>query len=81
VRYSASSIHTLPLHFGKSISGSHGGEAVPQEDIPRYHRLYRHGILQLDSLITHRYSLDRINDAIADMRSGETDGRCLIVME
>lgn len=28
------SIYTLPLHFGKRITGSHGGEAVPHEDIP-----------------------------------------------
>jgi len=37
------SIYSLPLHFGRQISGSHGGEAVPQEDIPRYHGLYRSG--------------------------------------
>jgi Zn-dependent alcohol dehydrogenase len=37
------SIYSLPLHFGKSMSGSHG-EAPPHEDIPRYQSLYRKGV-------------------------------------
>ena len=31
-----SKINTLPLHFGKSITGSHGGDCSPENDIPRY---------------------------------------------
>ena len=72
------SIHSLPLHFGKGLSGSHGGEAIPQTDIPRYHNLFRAGKLQLKQLLTETYSLDQINEAIADMRSGKMRGRCLI---
>lgn len=74
------SLHSLPLHFGKSITGSHGGEAVPHVDIPRYHRLYRAGRLPLQELITDRFPLDRANDAIAAMRSGAVRGRCLLMM-
>jgi len=45
-------IHSLPLHFGKSLSGSHGGESLPEADIPRYLRLVDAGKLVLDQLVT-----------------------------
>lgn len=73
-------IYSLPLHFGKTISGSHGGEAVPHLDIPRYQKLLEAGRIQLQPLITDLFSLDRINDAIASMRSGAIAGRCLVDM-
>ena len=34
------SIYSLPLHFGKGLIGSHGGETEPHLDIPRYHTLF-----------------------------------------
>jgi S-(hydroxymethyl)glutathione dehydrogenase/alcohol dehydrogenase len=74
------SIHSLPLHFGKVLSGSHGGEAAPAEDIPRYLRLYRSGHIRLKELVTQRFPLDRINEAIAGMRDGSVSGRCMIGM-
>ncbi|MBV5302732.1 MAG: zinc-binding dehydrogenase [Chlorobium sp.] len=72
------SIYSLQLHFGKGLSGSHGGEAIPQIDIPRYQNLYREGRIKLRELITHHYSLGQVNEAIAGMRNGEIAGRCLI---
>jgi len=72
------SIYSLPLHFGKVLSGSHGGETVPQEDIPRYHGLYRSGRIRLKELLTHHFSLNEINDATQGMRDGTIAGRCLI---
>lgn len=71
-------IYSLPLHFGKSLSGSHGGETIPQVDIPRYHALYRAKRLQLDELITYTCGLGDINQAIQGMRDGSIAGRCLI---
>ena len=71
-------LYTLPLHFEKQITGSHGGEAKPAIDIPNYIKLYENGRLQLDELITHHYNLYEINEAISSMRSGEIVGRCLI---
>jgi S-(hydroxymethyl)glutathione dehydrogenase / alcohol dehydrogenase len=73
-------IHSLPLHFGKVLCGSHGGEAIPQTDIPRYQNLYRAGRLLLRELITDHFSLEQINAAIAAMRAGRVRGRCLIRM-
>lgn len=72
------SLYTLPLHFGKQITGSHGGETVPHEDIPRYLRLVKAGKLRLDELITETYPLDEINTALDRMRSGEAVGRCCL---
>ena len=74
-------IHTLPLHFGKTIIGSHGGEATPHLDIPRYQKLIRNDIANFSFLITERYNLEDINLAIQRMRNGELAGRCVINME
>lgn len=74
-------IHSLPLHFGKVITGSHGGETVPHEDILRYQGLYRKGRIRLKELVTDYYSLDEVNRAMGDMREGRVRGRCLVHME
>ena len=74
------SIYSLPLHFGKRLSGSHGGETNPSEDIPRYLRMFDAGKLTLAPLITNEFPLERINEAISMMRSGEMAGRCCIKM-
>lgn len=71
-------IYTLPLHFGKIITGSQGGETVPEADIPRYHSLYLKGQIHLDKLITKRIKLTEINEAIAGMRDGSISGRVII---
>lgn len=73
------SIYSLPLHFKKVLTGSHGGSTVPHIDIPRYIRLYNAGKLKLDGLITHEFGLDDINKAIDLVRSGKA-GRVLISM-
>jgi S-(hydroxymethyl)glutathione dehydrogenase/alcohol dehydrogenase len=75
------SIYSLPLHFGKRLLGSHGGGAVPHEDIPRYHELFRRGRIVLRDLITNRYRLDEINAAVRAMREGRVAGRCLLHLE
>jgi S-(hydroxymethyl)glutathione dehydrogenase/alcohol dehydrogenase len=71
------SIYSLPLHFGKVLAGSHGGQADPAADIPRYLALHRLGRLRLKEMITHRFPLERINEAIALLRGGGA-GRCII---
>lgn len=74
------SIYSLPLHFEKVLKGSHGGSAKPCRDIPAYVRLYQAGRMHLGGLITHEFSLDRINDAIGIVRSGAS-GRCVVAMD
>ncbi|KZD05695.1 zinc-binding dehydrogenase [Thalassospira xiamenensis] len=73
-------IYSLPLHFGKIITGSHGGETIPDQDIPRYMRLFAEGKLRLAELLTETFTLDDINTAIQGMRDGMISGRCLIKM-
>lgn len=75
------SIHSLPLHFGKGLSGSHGGEAEPHFDIPRYHALFRAGRIKLKEFVTNTFALEDINLAIQSMRDGTAVGRCLIAMK
>jgi len=75
------SLYSLRLHFGKRMSGSHGGDAEPHLDIPRYAKLCQQGKLNLKELITDHYSFAQINDAITDMREGKTAGRCLIALK
>jgi S-(hydroxymethyl)glutathione dehydrogenase / alcohol dehydrogenase len=77
----AINIYSLPLHFGKTISGSHGGETIPNEDIPRYQKLFDAGRIQLKPLITDHFKLEEINTAIQKMRNGKIAGRCLIKMD
>jgi S-(hydroxymethyl)glutathione dehydrogenase/alcohol dehydrogenase len=74
-------IHSLPLHFGKALSGSHGGETVPEQDIPRYHQLFMAGRIRLRELVTETRPLEEINTAIERMRDGSVAGRCLIDMQ
>ena len=73
-------IFTLPLHFGKVIVGSYGGECNPTSDIPRYLNLFNENIAKYNKLITERFSLDQINQAIGSMKEGKTAGRILIEM-
>jgi S-(hydroxymethyl)glutathione dehydrogenase/alcohol dehydrogenase len=74
----ATSIYTLPLHFGKSIIGTHGGETAPQNDIPRYMNLFSSRKIDLGGLISEVKGLTDINEMIAHMRDGKSAGRCLI---
>lgn len=72
-------IYTLPLHFKKVLKGSHGGNSVPDVEIPRFIRLVEQGKMKLDGLFTHEFCLEDINEALQIFRSGET-GRVLINM-
>jgi S-(hydroxymethyl)glutathione dehydrogenase / alcohol dehydrogenase len=70
-------IYTLPIHFNKVLTGSHGGDAAPHVDIPRIIRLIKAGRLSFDGIITHEFPLDEINAALDLVRSG-TAGRVLL---
>lgn len=55
----------------KTIKGSYYGSANTARDFPKYAELYKQGQLDLDRLISKRYSLAQINEAYADMLAGE----------
>lgn len=58
------------LISGKQIRGSWGGGSVPDRDIPAFAAYYREGRLPLERLLTRRYALDEINQAMSDLERG-----------
>lgn len=64
---------------GKTIKATQGGKFSPSRDIPRYVRLQKSGILNIDNIITHRFKLDQINEAIDLVKAGGAS-RVLIEM-
>ena len=55
----------------RTLKGSYLGSAVPARDIPRYIELFKGGRLPVDRLITHRLSLDEINDGFDRLATGD----------
>jgi S-(hydroxymethyl)glutathione dehydrogenase/alcohol dehydrogenase len=56
---------------GKALFATQGGGFRPDEDIPRYLRLWKSGALKIDGIVTHRVSLENINDGLDLVRAGE----------
>lgn len=56
--------------LGQGMVGSKMGDVVIQRDIPWMVDLYVQGRLKLDELISGRWSLEQINQAIADTKAG-----------
>ena len=48
------------------------GSAVLKKDIPYLIDLYKQGRLKLDELVTRTYPLSEINEAIKDVKAGNT---------
>jgi Zn-dependent alcohol dehydrogenase len=53
------------------VLGSKMGSSKIRADIPKLVDLYQRGSLELDALISGRYSLEEINEAIASVKRGE----------
>ncbi|OIQ31789.1 MAG: zinc-binding dehydrogenase [Alphaproteobacteria bacterium MedPE-SWcel] len=56
--------------LGQGLRGSKMGDVVIQRDVPWIVDLYQQGRLKLDELISGRWSLGQINEAIADTKTG-----------
>ncbi|TNJ47748.1 Zn-dependent alcohol dehydrogenase [Phaeobacter sp. B1627] len=56
--------------LGQGLQGSKMGDVVIQRDVPWIVDLYQQGRLKLDELISGRWSLAQINEAIADTKTG-----------
>lgn len=54
----------------KTLKGVLYGEMNPREAMPRLLSMYEAGTLKLDELVTRRYKLDDINEAMRDLRAG-----------
>ena len=57
------------LICGRRIEGSWGGESSPDRDIPKLATLYKEGKLQFDKLLSRKYALDEINQALDDLEN------------
>jgi S-(hydroxymethyl)glutathione dehydrogenase/alcohol dehydrogenase len=68
------------LISGKQITGSWGGSSMPDRDVPRIYEILKQAEIPLDCLITKRYTLEQINEAIDDLDTGNVF-RPLIVMD
>jgi Zn-dependent alcohol dehydrogenase len=55
----------------RTLKGSYLGSCVPDRDIPRFIELYRAGRLPVQRLLTHRLSLDELNEGFDRLASGE----------
>lgn len=56
--------------FHKQLKGTLYGGMNARASTPMLLSMYQAGRLKLDELVTRRYRLDEINDAVADMRDG-----------
>ena len=60
------------------VRGSLGGSGTPERDFQQYIAWFREGKLPLDKLVTKRYTLDQINDAVHALDRGEIFGRSIM---
>lgn len=65
-------------YFSHSLVGSSMGDTDLRRDIPWLLQLYEQGRLKLDELITGRYSLEGINDAIQNTVEGKARRNVII---
>lgn len=63
----------------KKFIGSIGGSCSPDRDFSKYLAWYKDGSLNLDSMVTARYSIDDINEATRALAAGEIAGRAILV--
>jgi S-(hydroxymethyl)glutathione dehydrogenase/alcohol dehydrogenase len=67
----------VPMSLGdmvsscKTFKGVLYGEMNPREAMPKLLSMYEAGLIKLDELITQRYKLDDINEAMKDLRAGK----------
>jgi len=64
----------------KTLKGVLYGEMNPRDAMPMLLSMYEAGTLKLDELVTQKYKLDDINEAMQDLRAGKNI-RGVIVLE
>lgn len=72
-----SQIYTLPLHFGKVLTGSKGGDSNPDKDIPFIIELLNNSELDLSNFPVQSIPFKDINNGIEMVRDG-INGRVVI---
>jgi len=65
----------------KKFIGSIGGSCSPDRDFPKYLRWFDEGKLDLNALVTERFSIDQINEATTALEEGQISGRAILVFD
>ena len=65
---------------GQTIKASQGGKTNPTSDIPRYIKMHKSKLINIKSIITHRFSLEDVNQAFDLLRTGKA-GRIMITLD
>ncbi len=68
-------LNTSLFAGGRTFTRTHAGDCRPDRDFPIFVRWYREGKLRLNDLVTKRYSLDQVNEAVANLAEGRIMGR------
>ncbi len=62
----------------KKYIGSMGGSCHPDRDFPLFLEWYKSGLLDLNALVTVRFTLDQVNEAVAALEAGHIQGRAIL---
>jgi S-(hydroxymethyl)glutathione dehydrogenase/alcohol dehydrogenase len=65
------SIHTLPLHFGRILTGSEGGQSHPERDIPGILQRLADERVNASGFVSDRGSMSDLPEIIERMRRGD----------
>jgi Zn-dependent alcohol dehydrogenase len=77
-------VPTLAVNVGdllgneKRLIGSVGGSCVPSRDFPIFTDWYRRGDLDLAAIVTRRFALEEINEAVDALSAGRIIGRSIV---
>jgi Zn-dependent alcohol dehydrogenase len=62
----------------RTLRGSYLGSSVPSRDLPAFIALHREGKLPVERLLTHRLSLDDVNEGFDRLASGEAVRQAIV---
>jgi Zn-dependent alcohol dehydrogenase len=65
----------------RSFTRTSGGDCKPDRDFPIFLRWFGEGKLKLHELITNRYKLEQINEAVDDLEHGRILGRGILTFD
>ena len=65
----------------KHFIGSIGGSCAPDRDFPMFIDWHAKGQMDLNAMVTARYSIDQINEATTALERGQINGRAILVFE
>jgi Zn-dependent alcohol dehydrogenase len=61
----------------KKYMGSFAGSCIPERDFPVFLEWHKNGQLNLNDLVTQRFALDQVNEAVLALETGLIQGRAI----